>query len=202
MSSQDAVPRIGDSDVTLAVRICDGDTTAFEALFHRYYERLVYAAFSYTRSHDAAEDVVQDVMLAVWEHHTEFAKHTTAAAYLYGAVRNRALNMLAHDAVVQRHAADPGPTSVPATDELVLATELARIAHERIEMLPPRVREVYRLRRDSALSNAEIASILGVSVHTVYMQMARAMKLLRTALAPWMDETPGQDDPGEMPGGS
>lgn len=186
--AQGVFPETEESDAALAARIRRGDITAFEILFHRYYSHLTRSAFTYTRSRDAAEDVVQDVMLAVWERHSEFARHTVVAAYLYGAVRNRALDVLAHDAVVQRHAAGSSSDVAPATDELVFATELARITHEEIEALPLPIREVYRLRHDSALSNIEIATTLGISINAVYVRMAKAMRALRAALAPWRDE--------------
>jgi RNA polymerase sigma-70 factor (ECF subfamily) len=182
-----------DSESSVALRVRRGELAAFESLFHRYYEPLVRSAFSYVRARDVAEDVVQDVMVAVWERHTEFALHSSAAAYLHSAVRNRALDMLAHDAVVQRHAAESESAATPATDELVFATELARIAHAKVEALPTRMRDVYRLRRDSALSNAEIAAVLGITVHAVYVQMARAMKILRAGLAPWLEDIPKEN---------
>lgn len=195
MSAQVPAFPVDETDPMLAERIRAGDIDAFASVFHRYYEPLVRAAFSYMQARDTAEDVVQDVLVAVWERHTEFARHVSMAAYLFGAVRNRALDVLAHAAVVERHATSSQPDTVPAADELVFATELARAAHARIEALPPRVREVYRLRRDHALSNAEIADVLGITVHAVYVQMARAIKALRTSLAPWVDgvATPERD---------
>jgi RNA polymerase sigma-70 factor (ECF subfamily) len=198
MSAQMPAFPVDEEDRTLAERIRAGDIDAFASVFHRYYEPLVRAAFSYTEARDTAEDVVQDVLVAVWERHTEFARHVSVAAYLFGAVRNRALDFLAHASVVQRHATAAQSDTVPAVDELIFATELARAAHARIEALPPRVREVYRLRRDHALSNAEIADVLGITVHAVYVQMARAIKALRTSLAPWIDgaATPERDGDG------
>lgn len=180
-----------DRDQQLAARIRVGDLDAFEQVFRAYYEPLRRFALGYTRSPDTAEDVVQDVMIGTWERRAEFASRTTVAGYLFRAARNRALSMLAHDAVVRKHADETAlldPAAAPATDELVFATELERAAHDKIEALPRRVREVYRLRRDNGLSNPEIADVLGITVQTVYVQLGRAMKALHGALAPWIDD--------------
>lgn len=179
-----------DSHDDLAVRIRRGDIHAFESLFRLYYDPLRRFAFGYMHSADAAEDIVQEVMVGVWERRAEFATRASPAAYLYRAVRNRALNAITHDAVVRRHedevAAGERPIA-PATDELVFANDLERALYEQVETLPRRLREVYRLCHDEGLSSAEVANVMGTTVHAVYVQMNRAMKALHGALAPWIE---------------
>jgi RNA polymerase sigma-70 factor, ECF subfamily len=178
-----------DIDDALIQRIRAGDVTAFETVFRAYYEALRRFAFGYTRALDTAEDLVQDVMLAVWRRHAEFALHVSPAAYLYAAVRNRALNAMEHDAVARRHAdalSGGSATASAASDELLFASELERAAYMHVEALPDRIRDVYKLRRYEGLSHPEIAELLGISVQAVYMRMTRAVQALELALAPWI----------------
>lgn len=177
-------------DAALFARMRDGDVAAFETVFRAHYEGLRRFAFSYVYSLDVAEDLVQDAMLAVWERRADVATHTAPVAYLYQTVRNRALDLIAHNTVVERHVTDPtagSAASAPGADELVFASELERVVHAHVEALPPRLREVYRLRRDEGLSNAEIARALGITVQAVYVRMTRAMQTLQVTLAPWIE---------------
>src|SRR5512146_1948765 len=75
-------------------RIADGDTVAFEALFHAFYDRLCVYAETYVRSSHAAEEIVDDVFLALWAGRARLRPQRAVASYLYVAVRNRALNQL------------------------------------------------------------------------------------------------------------
>lgn len=72
-------------------------------------------------------------------------------------------------------------------DETVVAAEFARIAEARVATLSPRLREVYYLNRDEGLSAAEIAEVLGTSVHTVYVQLTKVTQALHPVLQRWME---------------
>src|SRR5687767_7989299 len=78
-------------DELLVSRIREGDDSAFEVLFREYHESLTRFAHSYVSDPEAAEGIVSDVFLAVWERRINWTPERGAAAYLFGAVRNRAL---------------------------------------------------------------------------------------------------------------
>ena len=73
---------------------------------------------------------------------------------------------------------------------LLVVREIADacVVVEAIAELPPACREVFELSRGRGLRYAEIASTLGISVKTVESQMGKALKHLRTRLAPWLPE--------------
>ena len=79
-------------------RIRAGDGAAFEAMFRQYYEPLLRFALTYLPVRESAEDLVQDVFYRIWEHRERWAVRTTLAAYLYAAVRHRALDSLSEHA--------------------------------------------------------------------------------------------------------
>jgi RNA polymerase sigma-70 factor (ECF subfamily) len=174
-------------DATWIARLRAGDPLALEQIFAAYYDMLVRFAFRWTRSMEAAEDIVQDVFVWVWERRASLTVRSSLKSYLFGATHHRLLDEKAHDAVVARHAAHmvmdaaPVPMSV-APDAEVLANELRARTERRIDALPPRTRDVYRLSRDAELSYGEIASTLGISVNTVYVLMGRALKALKAEL--------------------
>ncbi|HVX41549.1 MAG TPA: RNA polymerase sigma-70 factor [Gemmatimonadaceae bacterium] len=176
----------------LLERLRSGDQAAFDAIFRAHYAHLV--TFAQTVLHDraTAEDVAQDVMLELWRRREELAIHESLRAYLLRSVRNRSLNQLRHARVRQR--AEPAITpeeAVPAPGPSLAVTAELRVAlASAVAELPPACREVFELSRVQGLRYAEIASTLGISVKTVESQMGKALRHLRTRLAPWLPGNP------------
>ena len=173
----------------LRERLRAGDRAAVEELFREHYAALVGFADGYVRSTAVAEEIVQDVFLNLWRGRERLAGEGTLRAYLFQAVRNRALNHLRHARHVARHAAAaPRDDAVPALgDALLVEAELAAAARAAVDALPERCREVFLLSRAHDLSYAEIARALDISVKTVETQMGRALKAIRRALLPHLE---------------
>src|SRR5689334_12892134 len=74
----------------------------FEELFKLHFSELRDFAFRYVRTEADAEEIVQDAFLAVWIKRHSIAPRSTMRAYLFGAVRNRALHHSRHSAVARR----------------------------------------------------------------------------------------------------
>jgi RNA polymerase sigma-70 factor (ECF subfamily) len=170
-------------------RIREGDGRAFEAVFRAYYAPLASFAFRYLRDAAAAEDVVQEVFGALWNGRAKINVTTSLKAYLFAAVRNRALNIRKHDAVVEEWERDESADDVrelhpaPLSPDLVLDRKLLeeRLA-EAFESLPERQAQVMRLRWKNDLSYAEIAEALGISVKGVEKHLSRGLAALRERL--------------------
>jgi RNA polymerase sigma-19 factor, ECF subfamily len=155
----------------------------FEKLFRMYYAALVAFAAGIVGSTDAAEDVTQEVFVAVWRRRAEMPPEAVSRAYLYKAVRHRALNAVRHDRIA-RDAAEPVEhLYVASADEGLMQGELEAAVKAAISRLPDRSRLMFTLSRDEGLTYAEIASVTGVSVKTVETQMGRALRALRHSLA-------------------
>src|SRR5215212_4145735 len=71
-----------------------GDRQAFSEMFHEYAERLADYAYSIVASGEAAEEIVQEVFLSIWQRREQWQVRGTLKQYLYGSVRNRALDVL------------------------------------------------------------------------------------------------------------
>jgi RNA polymerase sigma-70 factor (ECF subfamily) len=177
-------------------RIRGGDIVAFEALFRAYYEKLLRFSLGYIGSLEAAEDLVQDVFARIWEQRAGWEVRESMAAYLYGSVRNRCLDYVRHRLVERRWAERVVATNAYSGDELQLVPESADAALEQDELdrairvavqrLPERCRQTFLLSREHGLTYQEIAVVMGVSVPTVKIQIGRALRSLRTSLAPFL----------------
>ncbi len=158
--------------------------TAYQELFRSFYRYLVVYATRYIGQQEEAEDVVQDVFLAVWESDKNYNSYHGFSSYLYDMVKNKCLNSLRHKSIIENH-------TPMLTQELLEAAhdtkyrlekeELYRILHQAIDELPPRCREVFELHLQDK-KNEEIAQILNLSIETVKTQKRNAMSILRKRL--------------------
>ena len=177
-------------DHDLLARLAAGDDDAYATVFRTWYASLVRFVDAMLRQRDEAEEVVQELMLELWNRRTQLDPAQPVQGWLFRAARNRALNVLRHRGV--RAATAPDVVALAAeplpTDALASADEMAAALHEALAELPPRCREVFALSRRDGLRNAEIAERLGISVKGVEAQMARALRKLREQLRPWLPE--------------
>jgi len=166
----------------------DGDETAFEDMFRAYYPRLCRFAAEYVDSANRARDLVQDVFLRIWEQRAEWTVQRSLKAYLYRAVRNRALNEVRrrdtrHEAEEDLEYTTDGNTREGAV-EAVHGGVLSEKVEAAIQALPKRRRTAFLLHRRHGLTYKEIARAMDITPKTVENQIGRALKALRNDLAP------------------
>lgn len=163
------------------------EVSAYEELFRRYYRYLVVCACRLVGRQEVAEDVVQEVIIALWEGTKEFNSYHGFQVFVYNAVKNGCLNWLKREEMVARHQrrmVEEGEVKEVDEDdeEYALAREeLYRQLHEAVERLPERCRAVFRLRMEG-MKNEEIAERLQLSVETVKTQNKKALAFLREDL--------------------
>lgn len=170
-------------------RIRGGDAEAFGAVFRALYPSLCSLVARRVGSPEIAEELVQDVLVRVWERRAELDPGRSLTRYLYRAAKNRALNHLKHRVFVGRsqELLRMGPRPLqPTPEDQVRYNELLDATEEAIEQLPDRCREIFLLSRQGDLRYLEISRLLGISVKTVETQMGRALKALRSALLPYL----------------
>ncbi len=172
-----------------------GDVAAFEAMFRAYKNDLGAFVTSWVHSREAAEEVIQDLFLHLWEQRHEWQLAVPLNIYLFRAARNRAIDYLRHQRVetefqqriAQRHDEGFEPRPPLRGDEAAQAAELEDAIERAVSALPPRCQEVFRLSRYHHLSYAEVAQVMQISTKTVEVQMGRALTALRRRLAAWRD---------------
>lgn len=174
----------------IATRIRAGDAKAFELVFRTYYQPLCAFAFRFVRDSAAAEDLVQDVFGAVWTTRATIQIKTSVRAYLYTSVRNRALNVRKHEAVVDDWDRDESIDHVrelhppPIQPDALLDRKLLEARLEAaFDSLPERAATALRLRWRDELSHAEIAEAMGISVKGVEKLLSRGLRALRESLS-------------------
>jgi len=175
------------SDDELLRRIAAGDAEAFAALFRRYYGQVYRFARHMTGEAPPAEDVTQDVFVAVMRGAARYEPGRSAAAWLCGIARNVARQRLERDRGMLP-LADPDDTvedgllvTPDPLGELIQATRLDEL-RKAILSLPVVYREVIVLCDLQELSYADAAGAIGCAVGTVRSRLHRARGLLATKL--------------------
>ena len=182
MGSPDQLP------LDLDDKIRHGDPATFEKLFRAYYESMCGFAARYTESAAVAEELVQDVFARIWTDRARWPAPHNRKAYLFTAVRNRALNAgrrrrMEQDWVdAERLGAEPA--AAVATDDPVPRREDPDV-HAQLDRavasLPERCRLVMHLRWREGMSYADIAGVMGISAKGVENQLGRGLRALRRA---------------------
>lgn len=175
------------TDKVLLSAMRKGDTSAFDALFRRYYPMLCAYGHRFVSMEDA-EEIVQDVMLWLWESREVEVIEMSLNRYLFKAVYRRALNKIVREEVKQR--ADTlfyqqMEEMLQDTDYYILEELTARI-EQGVASLPPTYREAFILHRFENKSYKEIAEMLQVSPKTVDYRIQQALKLLRKDLKDYL----------------
>jgi RNA polymerase sigma-70 factor (ECF subfamily) len=173
----------GDSDVDLMKRAAEGDRDAFAALYRRHQSSIYRFARLMTGSSQMAEDVVQDVFLALMRRASAYdAARASLTSYLYGSARHHTRRRLLRDrlfvavdgrALDARELTDAGEVA----GALVRACELREL-RAAILTLPARYREVIVLCDLQDVTYVETAAAVGCAVGTVRSRLHRARQLL------------------------
>lgn len=159
------------------------DIVEFKKLFDKTYMPLCMYALRILGDSWAAEDAVQQSMIAIWERLRDGAVPDNVRAYLYRTVRNEALRLLPD---VTTNAEWSDHAALEVTDEVVDTSERDAALWTAIDSLPQRCREVFLAAKRDGLSHSEIAGSMGISVKTVEAQMTKALSRLREALTPYV----------------
>ena len=171
----------------IARRAADGDVQAFERLFRAFHAPLCEVVDHYVRSQDVAEEIVQDLFLAIWMSRSRLGETRSPSGYLFTAARNRAIRHLRHRYVVwhgkQRIAADSNAMPVGEDVRLITAETNAAV-RKAIDCLPPRMRLAVVLQTYHEMSQAEIAVAMDISLKGVEKLLSAAKAKLRVQLGP------------------
>ena len=131
-------------DVHLWLRIeRGGEIAAFRELFDRYYAPLCRFAEFWLRDRASAEEVVLDVYTHVWQHAAELRITVSVRAYLFRAVRNRALNRLRDDRFSYIPFEELGEVFASPESLQIETDEITQLVAEAVSQLPGRCRDIF-----------------------------------------------------------
>jgi RNA polymerase sigma-70 factor (sigma-E family) len=154
---------------------------AVTAIYSEHYRSLVRLAAFLVRDNATAEEVVQDSFVAMHGAWRRLRDTDKALSYLRQSVVNRSRSVLRHRIVVDKNTPKPPPDMPSAEHGAIIQLERSAVVTA-LRSLPERQREALVLRYYGDMSEAQIASMMGISRGAVKSHTARAMSALRTVL--------------------
>ena len=175
------------SDSELWSRVIADDGEAFVQLYNRYSQQLYKTANFYLKDSSLAEEIVHDVFVVLWQRRA-FLKINSFPSYILITTRYHVFKKL-KEAKISPIDYIEGYEELPDSPGGELPTY--KLSQEDFETelkgylqgVPKRCSEIFLLSRIKQLSNAEIASFLGIKRVTVENQITHALKYLRTVLS-------------------
>lgn len=163
--------------------------SGFKKVYYKYYASLFNTANKIINNREAAEDMVQEVFLKLWEIRENLQISTSIRSYLTRAVINTSLNYLKKSKrIVDLEGVPQNKADLNMNDtELSISyNEINKKLNQIISTLPPKCQMVFTLSRFEGMSNQQIADQMGITKKTVENQLNKALSKLREQLRPYI----------------
>jgi RNA polymerase sigma-70 factor (ECF subfamily) len=168
----------------LARQIKLSNADAFKVVFELFQEGIFNFAHYKLGDVAAAEDIVQEVFIKLWENRHHLQEDRSLKSYLYTIANNLALNYIRHSKVAMKF--QQAQIEESSSDESPQTELEKKEFHDKllecVAALPEKPRLVFMMSRMEDLSYQEIAERLDISVKTVESHIGHALKTLRKSL--------------------
>ena len=163
--------------------ILAGDQQALEVLYKRYFSSLYLYGLKLARREDLAEDTIHDLFLKVWNKHQNLNEVTRIKTYLFRAYRNLLIDRINLEIKLTGNARHSVEMATGNIEDIIIENEynchrLHRM-NDRINLLPPRQREILYLRFYRGFSIKEIADILEINNQSVRNSLFSSLTKLK-----------------------
>ena len=169
------------------------DMQAYHALYDLFFTNLHRFCFSFVKSSEAAEEIVSDVFIKLWQIRNKLPEIENLKVYLYQIAKNFCLNY------ITRHFKNPVASldeidieaviSLDNPEELCISADIINTIQQTIRQLPPQCRLIFQMVKEDGMRYKEVADILHISVLTVRNQVAIATKKIAEALPAYISRT-------------
>lgn len=182
----------GPTDAELIGRLVDGDATALAEIYRRYGRPSYSLARRICADDGLAEDVVQEVFLALWRRPSRFDPTRGGfATWFLTLIHHKAVDAVRRESAVRRRtvpAAEAGeewsPDPVPGADQAAMARVAAGQVRDALHRLPEEQRQALALAYYGGHTQREVAALIGVPLGTVKSRMFAGVQRLRSLLEP------------------
>lgn len=171
-------------DHELLALVQDGSHPAFAELVRRHTERYYRLAFRYLQNREAAEDMVQDAFLKLWEDPRRWQpdKNTKFTTWFYRVVVNLCLDWQKKKQPVQLNEDMPLIDDRESADEAMQRKQQQIALESAIAALPERQRTAINLCYDEGLSNQDAADVMTINLKALQSLVMRARTTLKERL--------------------
>lgn len=171
------------SELEILQALAASQVDAFDALYHQYNQPVYANIFKLVKQPDAAEDILQEVFMALWENRHAIHQDKSVAGWLFVVSYNKALSYLKKKlkestVITQQTDLPEAIAAEESLDEEFFVSQLSMI-EAAVSQLPARKKEVFQLLRFEGKSNEEVAERLGISVQSVKDYLKQATRQVK-----------------------
>ena len=163
----------------------EGDRAAYAELFDHYAPRVKGYLARLGLEPGRAEDLAQEVMVAVWRKAGSFDRgKATVSTWIYRIARNRRIDLFRRERTAALDPDDPqlSPDALPPPDAGLEAAQREVQVAAALADLPAEQREMVRAAFYEDLTHSEIAERFGLALGTVKSRLRLAFEKLRVRL--------------------
>ena len=174
------------TDKEILAAFSQGSPLAFEHIYNRFHTNIFLVAHRYIRSEEDAKDIRSKCFIKLWEQRDKLNFDTMGAlfSWLRATITNSCIDYLRSISIreskkpeiVQRYWQNNEMEIFEASDKEAIILE--RLLKD-IDRLPPKCKEVFKMRWLRDLKFREIAEELNTDVSTIKKRYARAVVLLK-----------------------
>ena len=168
----------------LVRKLKKGDISSFDRLYQQYYKKVYLFARGILKSHEDAENIVQEVFIKIWEKHKELDENQSFESFVYTISYNTSISLI-RKKLSEKSFLEEWFRRLENEKQVVNEADyndLQERTKTLIDQLPERRKQVYIMSREEGLTYAEISKKLGISVNTVENHMSASLKFLRQHL--------------------
>lgn len=169
-------------DADLISRLKKDDHDSFQKLFERYSLPLFRFSFSYLKSKEVAEDVVQEVFMKIWNNRKDIKNNTSFQSYLFTIALNairKHFNKLSRQNELKHDILFEFSENKSKFDDRSGYQFLTEKLDELINQMPEKRKEVFIKKKMEEKSLKEIAEECEITTKTVEYHITEAMKFLK-----------------------
>ena len=173
-----------DIDSLLIEKVKNGNEKAFKILMTKYYPRVYLALFSFTKSKEDSEDLVQQTFMKVWDQINSFRGDSTFFTWVYRIAINLAKNFVA-SANYRKQSLNSSIdefemdfSSFNDVESLLIHDESLKKISNYVDTLPESLKTSFILREESGKTYEEISEMTDTPIGTVRSRIFRARELV------------------------
>ena len=189
----------------------------FAELVGRHQRRALRIAYHYLRDAAEADEAVQDAFVKAYSHLSTFREELPFDVWFTRILINGCLDRIkarkrrerwqvplavsgpagADGTVTERDMTERVASGGPSPEDALLSRERRRQIAEALAMLPERQRAVFVLSQVEGCTSREVSALTGLNESTVRVHLFRAIRKLRTLLAPSSALAAARDEKGK-----
>lgn len=162
-----------------------GSTKAFDSIYQMYSKRLYTFSLQFIKSHEEAEEIVQDVFIKLWNNREQIKQDKTLHSLLFIMAKHHLINayrLKVNSYIYEDYIGYINAFSEENTHYRLEYNEFMAHFEQVMKTLPLTQQKVIRLSRLQQLSNREIAEELSLSEQTIKNQLSLGLKVLKEKL--------------------